>query len=165
MKRSFIINNFEVRFRPFNPTMPFVLKNIYYTSTHPYYVKNWKWWFLSTFSFKIFTHLLNFIVDLTIFSLKITKKKIQTTKSSNFINHIIFFSHLYTCTFATIIYSHNSNKIKCYMVSNHLWTTLLITKQLNFHILLDANNCWMIWLHFSFLSKLTLVTNHSCICN
>lgn len=84
------------------------------------------------------------------------KNKIQTTKSSNFISHNIFFSHLYTCTFATI---------RCYMVSNHLWITLLITKQQYLYVSLDATNCWMIWLHFSFLSKLPLVTSHSCICN
>jgi hypothetical protein len=86
------------------------------------------------------------------------------TKSTNFISHHIFF-HTYTCTFATMICTHNSYWIRCYRVSNHLWIALLISKQLNFHISLDATNCWMIWLHFSFLSKLALVTSHSCICN
>ncbi len=142
-----------------------MLKNIYCTSTHPYYVKNWKWWFLSTFFFEIFTNLLNFIINVTIFSLKITKKKKIKLPNLVISLAIIYFFHTYTCTFATIICSHNSYWIRCYMVSNYLWTALLISKQLIFHISWDATNCWMIWLHFSFLSKLALLTSHSCICN
>jgi hypothetical protein len=95
------------------------------------------------------------------------EKRIQTTKSNHFISYNIFSSHLHTCMFATMISNHNSSWIKCHMVTNHLWTTSLITKQLYFHLSLDTTGCWMIWLHFSssFLSKLIVVASHSHICN
>jgi hypothetical protein len=53
-------------------------------------------------SFKILWNLPNPITHLTIHFLKITIKKIQTTKSNNFISHNIFSSHLYTSLFNTL---------------------------------------------------------------
>jgi hypothetical protein len=53
-------------------------------------------------SFKIFTYLTKPVIHLTITSFKIIGKKIQTTKSNNFIAHNIFSSHLQPSLFNTL---------------------------------------------------------------
>jgi hypothetical protein len=49
--------------------------------------------------------ILNPITQFTAGSLKVFKKQIQTTKSSNFIGHNIFSAHLYTSLFNTLCIS------------------------------------------------------------
>jgi hypothetical protein len=53
-------------------------------------------------SFKILTDLAKLIIHLTITSLKIIEKKIQTTKSNNFVAHNIFSLHLQPSLFNTL---------------------------------------------------------------
>jgi len=53
-------------------------------------------------SFKIFTYLTKPVIHLTITSFKIIGKKIQTTRSNNFIAHNIFSSHLQPSLFNTL---------------------------------------------------------------
>jgi hypothetical protein len=74
----------------------------------------------------------NFIIHLTIFSFKIINWKKFRPASPLISSTITYSSHVNTCPFATLTYSYNSSWIKCHMVSNRLWTTLIVVKTIKF---------------------------------
>jgi hypothetical protein len=69
-----------------------------------------------------------------------------------------------TCIVAIMIYNGNTSSTRHNMLSNHLWTTLLVAKTTKF---IKCHKLWMIWMHFWFWfwSKQSIVANNNHIYN